>query len=313
MRWSSMIAAAACLSDVATAQPAQAGFEQSIAAQRVETRFAPPLGMAQRFRLTITKQGQTHSWVEEVRFERDGDAYVAHWRMDPASLPPAMKHPLLAPMIRPFTGAPLAFDLDVEGSVIGVRDWATQQARLLKSIEDSRPLLLAASGADKKEAETVLAATRAMFQQLDPQSGADIILKNLAPVFDWGGYGLTLDQPVMGTETVPVAWLGTSLDRLSTITLTALEPGIARITLRSEFEGTALRKMLEQLRTKVIDADPAAKARSARSMGQLDQMRAVQTTRVAIDLATGLPRRVEADVTRDGKLGQRTIIEWLKP
>ncbi|MFN4096343.1 MAG: hypothetical protein ACK4GG_06225, partial [Sphingomonas sp.] len=98
MRWSSMIAAAACLSDVATAQPAQAGFEESIAAQRVETRFAPPLGVAQRFRLTITKQGQTHSWVEEVRFERDGDAYVAHWRMDPASLPPAMKHPLLAPM-----------------------------------------------------------------------------------------------------------------------------------------------------------------------------------------------------------------------
>ncbi|MFN4095328.1 MAG: hypothetical protein ACK4GG_00990, partial [Sphingomonas sp.] len=184
---------------------------------------------------------------------------------------------------------------------------------LLKSIEDSRPLLLAASGADKKEAETVLAATRAMFQQLDPQSGADIILKNLAPVFGWGGYGLTLDQPVMGTETVPVAWLGTSLDRLSTITLTALEPGIAQITLRSEFEGTALRKMLEQLRTKVIDADPAAKARSARSMGQLDQMRAVQSTRVAIDLATGLPRRVEADVTGDGKLGQRTIIEWLKP
>ena len=313
MRWGMLILAAASVADAAAAQPVVAGQDQSVAAQRAETRFAPPLGVAQRFRLTITKRGQTHSWIEEVRFERDGNAYVAHWRMDPASLPPAMKHPLLAPMIRPFTGAPVAFALDDEGSVGGVRDWATQQARLLKSIDDSRPLLLAASGADKNEAETVLAATRAMFQQLDAQSGADIILKNLAPVFGWGGYGLTLNQPVMGTETVPIAWLGTSLDRLSTITLTALEPGIARITLRSEFEGTAMRKMLDQLRAKVIDADPAAKARSARSMGQLDQMRAVQSTHVAIDLATGLPRRVEADVAADGKIGQRTIIEWLKP
>lgn len=181
MRWGMLILAAASVTDAAAAQPVVAGQDQTVAAQRAETRFAPPLGVAQRFRLTITKRGQTHSWIEEVRFERDGDAYVAHWRMDPASLPPAMKHPLLAPMIRPFTGAPVAFELDDEGSVVGVRDWSTQQARLLKSIDDSRPLLLAASGADKNEAETILAATRAMFQQLDAQSGADIILKKPGP------------------------------------------------------------------------------------------------------------------------------------
>lgn len=302
----------ASVAAVAHAGPLQVQQAQPAEAQAIETRFAPPLNAVQRFRLTITKRGQTHSWVEEVRFERAGDAYIAHWRMDPAALPPAMKHPLLAPMIRPFTGAPLAFELDEEGSVTRVRDWETQRARLLKVVEDSRPLIEAGSGADKREADTVLAATRAMFAQLDAQSGAQIILKNIDPIFGWGGYALELGQPLDGTETVPIALLGTTLDRRSTIALTSLEPGLARITLRSEFDGAALRSSIERIRALVDNGDPAARARFATSMAQLDQMRAVQTSTVTLDLATGLPNRLEANVAVDGKTGERVLIEWLK-
>lgn len=312
MRWGILILAAASIANPAAAQPVAAGQEQSDAEQRVETRFAPPLGVTQRFRLTVTKRGETHSWVEEVRFERSGAAFAAHWRMDSSSMPPAMKHPLLLPMIQPFTGAPLAFDLDADGTLVSARDWPVQQAGLLRSIDASRPLIVVASGADKKQADTILAATRAMFARLDAQSGADVILKNIAPIFGWGDYGLTLGQPVSGSETVPIAMLGTSIERYSTITLTALEPGLARIALRSEFDGAAMRSALEKLSRTVTNGDAAAKARLAQSLAQAEQIRAVQATNVTLDLATGLPRRAEVVVSVDGKSRDRTVIEWLK-
>jgi hypothetical protein len=312
MRWALLTLAAAGMTDAATAQPIAAGGTQTAAAQRTETCFAPPLRTVQRFRLTVTKRGETHSWVEEVRFERDGDTFVAHWRMDASSIPAAMRHPLLLPMIQPFTGAPVAFDVDADGTVVRTRDWPTQQSHMLKSIEASRPLIVAASGADKKRIDAVLGSTRAMFAQLDAQSGADIILKNIAPIFGWGGYGLTLGQPVSGSETVPVALLGTSIERHSTIELTALEPGRARITLRSEFDGAAMRSTLETLGAMGANGDAAAKARFAQSLAQAEQMRAVQATDVMLDLATGLPHRVEVVVSVDGKPRDRTIVEWLK-
>ncbi len=312
MRWGLLILAAASMTDAAAAQPIAAGSAQAAPAQRAETRFAPPLSTVQRFRLTVTKRGETHSWVEEVRFERADDAFVAHWRMDASSIPAAMRHPLLLPMIQPFTGTPVAFDVDAEGTVVRTRDWPIQQSHLLKSIDASRPLIVAASGADKKQADAVLGSTRAMFARLDAQSGADIILKNIAPIFGWGGYGLTLGQPVSGSETVPVALLGTSVERYSTIELTALEPGRARITLRSEFDGAAMRSTLEKLGAMVANGDAAAKARFAQSLAQAEQMRAVQATEVMLDLATGLPHRVEVVVSVDGKPRDRTIVEWLK-
>ena len=311
VRWSLIVATATCLVDVAVAQPVQADSQQIAQPLHVETRFAPPLGAVQRFRLTITKRGQTHSWIEEVRFERAGDAYIAHWRMDPASLPPGMKHPMLAPMIRPFTGTPLAFDLDEAGDIVSVRDWPTQQARLLKGVEELRPLLLAASKGDARQADTIVTATRALFAQLDAQSGGAVILKNLDPVFGWGGYELELGEPISATETVEIALFGTSVDRRSTVTLVALDPGIARITLRSEFDGAALRATMERMRAMVDNGDPAGNGRFDRAMAQLDQVRAVQSATVTLDLATGLPRRVEAEVSADGK-SDRTVIEWLK-
>ncbi|QDX26645.1 hypothetical protein FPZ54_11850 [Sphingomonas suaedae] len=309
-RW--IVLLAACLATPAPieAHPPGPQAAQPVEVQRVETRFAPPVDSPQRFRLTVTKRNQTQSWIEEVRFERTDEGYVAHWRMDAASLPAAMKHPLLIPMIRPFTGTPLAFDLDDEGSLAGVRDWEERRTQLLKSVEDSRPLILADSGADAQKADAVLGAVRAMFARLDARGGASVILKNLAPIFGWGGYALTLGEAVSGAEMIEIPLLGTEIERRTTITLASVQSGVARIMIRSEFDGSALRAAIAPIRTMVENGDPAAKARFSQSMAQLDQMTAVQRTTAMLDLATGLPRRLEVSVAADGKDGERVLIEW---
>lgn len=84
--------------------------------ERITTRFAPPVNTVQRFRVTVTKRGQTQSWVEKLRFERSGTGYLAYWRMDPDSFSTEMRHPLLAPSLRPFIGTPVTLELDDEAT-----------------------------------------------------------------------------------------------------------------------------------------------------------------------------------------------------
>lgn len=282
----------------------------------VETRFNPPTGTVQRFRVKVTKAGQTQSWVEEARFERNGSGYLAHWRMDPASFSAEMRHPALAPSFRPFTGTPVTLELDAEGSPVRVRDWEPLKARILESARAIGPLMMtAAPGRPKPDPAAerkIMEGVNTMLGQINAETAPGVVIKHLSPALGWGGHALTVGETVEGVEQADVALLGTSVERTIRLTLAEASAGTARFVLTATIDGAALKGMMAKAAAMFEDPDPAIRQRARQSLAKLEQMTVVQTTTVLLDRATSLPLRLNQNVTSEGKTADTLSIEWLR-
>lgn len=284
--------------------------------ERVTTRFAPPVSTVQRFRIKVTKRGQTQSWIEEVRFERSGTGYLAHWRMDPASFSAEMRHPQLAPSLRPFTGAPLTLELDDEGEPVRVRDWEPLKANIIKGAETMVPLMMTPAAGQPKptpaESRRVVEGVNALFGQLTPETAPRVVVKYLSNVLGWGGYDMEAGESVEGAEQSDVPMFATSVERRINITLADAQPDVARFVIVARIDGAAMKAMMAKVAAMFENPDPAVRERARRSMAQLEQMTIVQSSTVLLDRATGLPLRFEQSVSADGKSGDALSIEWLR-
>lgn len=284
--------------------------------ERITTRFAPPVNTVQRFRVTVTKRGQTQSWVEELRFERSGTGYLAYWRMDPDSFSTEMRHPLLAPSLRPFIGTPVTLELDDEGDPTRIRDWEPLKASLLKSTEAIVPLMMTAAAGQPKltqaDARRVLKGVNALYGQLTPETAPKAIVKYLSNVLGWGGYDMEAGETVEGVEQADVPMFGTSVERRIRVTLADTQPDVARFVIVAQIDGAAMKTMMAKVAAMFDNPDPAVRERARQSMAKLEQMTIVQSSSVQLDRATGLPRRFEQSVSADGKTGDTLSIEWLR-
>ena len=230
-------------------------------AERVQTRFKPPLGAVQRFRVKVTKRGKTQSWVEELRFERNGAGYLAHWRMDPASFSAEMRHPLLAATFRPFTGAPITLELDEDGSPLRVRDWGPLKARLIKSAESLAPLMAAGAAsrgkADSATVRKVMDGVTAMYAQLSAEAAPDEVAKYIVHILGWGGHDRAVGETVEGTEEAAIPMLGASVERRIKLTLTQANPVDARFVVTAEVDGAALKNAMTKFAAMFENPTPA--------------------------------------------------------
>ena len=285
-------------------------------AEQLETRFNPPLGTVQRFRIKATKRGQATSWDEELRFERDGAGYLGHWRMDPASFSAEMRHPALAPSFRPFTGVPVKLELDSEGSIVRIRDWEPLKARMLVSAKAIGPLMMTAtpdrSKPDPATERRIMAAVDAMFGELSAETAPDVVIKYLSPALGWGGHARTVGETVEGVEQADAALLGTSVERRIRLTLTEADAETARFVITTAIDGAALKGMMTKVAAMFENPDPAVRERARQSLAKLEQMTVVQTTTVLLDRATSLPRRLDQSVSSEGKTTDTLVIEWLR-
>jgi hypothetical protein len=311
-----LLAAALVLGTTGAATGSTQEARPVVQAERITTRFVPPVGTVQRFRVRVTKRGQTQSWVEELRFERSGAGYLAHWRMDPASFSAEMRHPLLAPSLRPFTGTPVTLELDDEGEPVRLRDWAPLKARILESTEALVPLMMTAGAGQPKptpaDSRRVLEGVNALYGQLSPETAPKVVVKYLSQALGWGGYDMEAGETVEGVEQSDVPLFGTSVERRIKITLADAQPDVARFVIVAQIDGAAMKDMMSKVAAMFENPDPAVRERARRSMAQLEQMTVVQTATVLLDRATGLPRRFEQSVSADGKTGDAFSIEWLR-
>lgn len=299
----------------ATAQDAAA--PASVAqAEPVETRFNPPLGAVQRFRVKVTKRGQTQTWIEELRFERDGIAYLAHWRMDPTSFSAEMRHPALAPSLRPFTGTPVKLELDSDGSVVRIRDWEPLKAQMLESAKAIGPLMMTATAnrekPDPAAERKIMAGMSAMLGQLSAETASDVVVKYLSPALGWGGHTRTVGEIAETVEQADVPLLGTSVERRIKLTLAKADAETAQFVITTAIDGAALKDMMTKVAAMFENPDPAVRARARQSLAKLEQMTIVQTTTVLLDRATSLPRRLDQSVSSEGKTADTLTVEWLR-
>lgn len=283
--------------------------------ERITTRFAPPEAV-QRFRVKVAKRGRTQNWIEEVRFERDGAGYLAHWRMDPTSLSAEMRHPLLAPSVRPFTGTPVVLELDEEGEPVRIRDWEPLKARIIESAEAIVPLMMTPTADQPKPAPAdsrrVLEGVKALYSQLGPETAPKAIVKYLSNILGWGGYDMEAGETLEGVEQADVPMFGTSVERRIRVTLAEAQPDVARFEIVAQIDGAAMKRMMAKVAAMFENPDPAVRDRARRSMAQLEQMTIIQSSTVLLDRATGLPLRFEQRVSADGKSGDTLSIEWLR-
>lgn len=293
----------------------------STAAAKVDIVFAPPLDSVLRFRITRSRaRGEQPeskaSWIEEMRFVRDGEGFVLHWRMDPASLPAEMRDPRIAPMVAPFTGTPIAFEMDADGTLLRVRDWDKLRPEIL-GLVDKAVALRSEDEENKEQAAQISAQVRAMFDGVDAEGATQMLLKNIAPALNWGGTSMTLGETVTESAERPMPMFGASLLQHIRSTMTALDPGrTARIEMRMDNDRDSLNAFVAGIVQQFGPADDAeTKRRIAGEVAKIADFTVVDQTIVELDLATALPRTLNntrSATVASVKQSDKLLIEWLR-
>ncbi len=309
------ILAAALLACLAPALPVAAQTASKAEPATIDIVFNPPTDTPMRYRITrdraarASRPAMSASWVEELRFTRAGDGFIAQWRMDGDSLPPEMRGPAVAPMVAPFTGEPIAFDLDAEGTVLRVRDWPAAQARILAAVDAAAQLIPAA------DRDKVMPQVRAMFTGLTAETAPSALLRNVNPVFGGGGLSMHVGEAISTPIEQPVPMLGGSVAMDVTVTLSAAEPGRpATLTSRSDYDPDSFKQLLTQLADRFAPAEKAARKQELEQM--LPEMLLSEAGTTLIDLPSGMPLRYESKrtATIDGKTVpvESLVLSWLR-
>lgn len=319
MRFTAIMAAALCVTTGTTA-PAFAQNATKTEAARIEIRFNPPLDTPLRFRISASKTSGGKSvsalnWVEEVRFVRNEGGYILYWRMLADTFPPSMRQPIVAPLMRPYTEEPTAFDLDADGTLLRVRDWPGAKRKLI-DIARSTGALMSKGGKDKAAVDTVVTRMIATFETMSAEDGVGMIIKNIEPIFGWGGTVMRMGESQTGSSEVPIPAFGTSVPMVQTQTMVSADPGrTATLRVVGQMDRAALQKLMEAIVARFPPDDPARRREMEKELASLDEMKVVTTTGVTIDLASGLPTRLESRRTANSEgveQVQTVAIEWLR-
>lgn len=306
---------AALLACLTPALPAAAQTTASAEPATIDIVFNPPLDTPLRYRVArnrAARQGRpavVASWVEELRFTRVGGGFFAHWRMDATSLPADMRAPAVAPMVAPFTGEPIAFELDAEGSVLRVHDWPAARSRILAAV-DAAAALIPAGDRDK-----VMPQVRAMFAGLTAETAPSMLLRNLDPLFGGGGLSMTPGETISSPLEQPVPLLGGSVTMEVTVTLTAGDPGrTATLTSHSKFDPESFRQLMVRAVERFAPADKAARKQQLEQM--LPDLLLTEASTTRIDLPSGMPLGFES--RRTATIGNKEVpvetltLTWLR-
>jgi len=308
-----MILTAAFTGTLGPAIPAPA--RHAAEAEQVEIKFNPPLDTPQRFRLTRwkTRGGASDtpvSWIEELRFTRSDTGFVLHWRMLWDSLPAAMRAPGVAALTRPFAQDPIAFDLDSDGNVLRVRDWAALQPKMIGIAQDTGRLL-GASEKDKMATDAAVAQIVARYRALDAESAPAIILKNIDPALGSGGIAFRVGETRASSNDVAIPLFDTTIKRNGTVTMRAADAGTATLDMVSEIDPDSLRGLMAN----IAGLAPERRAQLGREIAAIQQLSIVDTNVMTLDRTTGLPTRLEntrvAKVQGEGRT-ETFLIEWLR-
>lgn len=308
-------AAAAMLACLAPAAPAAAQASDKAEPATIDIVFNPPLDAPLRYRVVrdrAAREGRpaaVANWIEELRFAKAGDGFIAYWRMDPASLPAEMRAPAVAPMVAPFTGEPIAFELDGEGTVLRAHDWPETRARITTAVEGAGKLLPA-------DAAQVMPRIRAMFGALTAETAPSVLLRNLDPLFGSGGLSAAIGETMHAPVEQPVPLLAGTVTMNVDVTLTAAEPGrTATLVSRSEIDPESLK----QLMARMVDRFGASKdgEKLKREFAEkMPEMLVADVGTTLIDLPSGMPLRFESRRTAklDGKeIPVETLtLTWLR-
>ncbi|HEX4695590.1 hypothetical protein [Sphingomonas sp.] len=277
---------------------------------QINLSFRPPLSRVLRYRIRVTKYREgvpitpkPVTWVEELRYEETSSGYTLYWRMDPMGLAPEMRAPQLAMVIKPFTGDPIAFDVDAAGIVVRVRDWPQALASLHATVEASRTLLLAQPGATPALVDKVSASVGAQFDALTAETAPSVILKNIDPILGWGaGMSMRVGDVREGDSEVPVPLYGTSVKAHAKVALVAADDQSATIVDEESVDPASI----AQLMARVVQSVGSDKRPS------LANINMASSVTVTVDKPTGLVSHFRSE-TREGVKGplvQQIEISW---
>ncbi|MGN6818113.1 MAG: hypothetical protein ACTHJR_05530 [Sphingomonas sp.] len=227
--------------------------------------------------------------------------------MDPASLPPEMRSPMMAPMIKPFTGDPVAFDVDATGRIVRARDWPATRAAMETTVKDLRPLLMAEPGGTAAIADKVTAFLIARFDQVTAEGAPDVIMQNIVPIFSWSDFSMAIGESREAAVQMPIAMFDTSVNVRAKVTLLGSDGQSVRLLDHESVDPAELQRVMKVLAARI----DASKKPPAIDETALDL---VGTINVTVDIPTGIVSRFDMENRQgeDGPLVQKRVITWLR-
>lgn len=309
------LAAAALVLTLPATAGAQAPATEAADAADLATRFDPPLNKPLRYKLTQEKvrAGKTESSVmeQEVTYTRGGEGVVMTLRplrvtagaqsidlTDPkAPLPPMLK-PLMAPV---------AFDLDSDGSIVRVRGWEDYKRNLIAAI----PAMVAMSEPDqakRPQAERIIRDFFGKYVATSAEDAPHLVAKGWPDVLDMMGISAPAGE-WMETETEEtIALFPKPIRYTITLKMDQLPNGALRIEVTSVPDPAELKAAIIGL------AEAMRKSASPDSpmppLSPEDQMASMDLTMsmvVDLDARTGQVRRAVTE--RNIKTGKEKALD----
>lgn len=279
------------------------------------TRFDPPLDKPLRYKLTQenVRDGKTESSVleQEVTYTRGSEGVVMTLRplrlttggtaidlTDPkAPLPPVLK--LLT--------APVAFDLDGDGSIVRVRGWEDYKRNLIASI----PAMVAISEPDlakRPQTERIIRNFFGKYAETSAEDAPHLVAKGWPDVLDVMGISAPAGE-WMETETEEtIALFPEPIGYTITLKMDQLPGGALRIEMTSVPDPAELKAAIVGLAESMRkSAPPDLPMRALDPEEQLASMDLTMTMVVDLDARTGLVRRAVTE--RNIKTGDKKALD----
>lgn len=279
-------------------------------AEAVSLTFAPPLDVPLRYRVAQSRARTglpttKSDWVEVLRYARSGDGFVLQWKIDGDSVQGPLGDPATAALLQPFTGDPIAFDVDEEGEVLRARDWDRVRPRLLALVDT-----LAKAPGRTEDDVAAFAQVRSLFEAITAEQAPDILLKSIKPALGWGGVSMQAGESNTTTAPVMLPVFQVPVERSTTLTLEAVTPAELRFRILAEIDGESLRAMMGGVAERMGIDPESDKGREMRT--QLAQMASnmVDTSVATFDRDTALPRHLRNE--RRAVVSDKSLVQTLE-
>jgi len=235
--------------------------------QSVHIPFDPPLETALRYRFekSVQKDGKTEMmWsVADYRFEEAKDGY----RLTVTPVSSGSNETDLAKLaflkrLEELMRRPFVLRLDESGSIKEVEDadfyWSTTFKVMREELakRDGRPL--------DANGKRLLEETIQVFERMPAQSRLALMTEEIQPLVEFGNVELDMAKPISTTIESGSPFGGT-VNRDVTISLKAVEDGIASLSIRSSISKEELTKLVQAMLAKLesLPAEKRAEAKEA--------------------------------------------------
>ncbi|WP_286830746.1 MULTISPECIES: hypothetical protein [Kordiimonas] len=285
-------------------------------AEWITLPFAPAVGDTVRYQ--IRKQdiaegakahtkpvGLTDVSIQYLGEKPDGHVYLLTYDRIRPEDPELAKIPAIQQMLGMFEGISLEYLADETGTPLAIRDMDHVRKWLLG------PALEVLTKHETSEDKSQ--GIRSFFMNLGPEQAAEMLLKDITPIFSVTGIDLLVDEPLEAEGTVPWHMTGTELAITGQSTIIAMTDDLLTLEIRQGYSRESVLAGVEALAKRVLPDMPPEKTEEMQAQLQaLKSFDVRQSIDATVSRSSGWPLEVKAISETDMGMAKRTITQEIK-